>query len=501
MRFDTCSLQGETKLKISCNLSITFIINSPEEFDYLCEEGIKKEPAGIRKLNSENRTYMKKVLILGAGLVSKPMVEYLLGEGFEVIIATRTKEKADRLLGGHRNGKSIAWVMEDMDKLSDMVRDSDLTVSLLPYRFHVDVAKFCLRFRKPLVTTSYVSPAMQALHDDAVKAGVIFLNEAGLDPGIDHMSAMRIIDNVRERGGKIEEFYSLCGALPAPEDANNPLGYKFSWSPKGVVLASRNGATYLKHGEIVNIEPINLFKARFTHPFPGVGELEVYPNRDSVSYVDIYGLKGIRTMYRGTFRFKGWCETLDLMKAIGLIDDGDKDYTGVTFRQFVAEKAGVPGQDLRKELKEKPGLNPSDRALESLEWLGLFSDTDMGYKVTSPYEITSDLMIKKMWLNDNERDMIVMQHLFLATYHDGKSEVISSRMLDFGTPATNTSIARTVALPAAMAVKMILTGKILLHGVYRPILPEIYNPILDELEANGIKMEEEYGLPVDRMIK
>ena len=464
-------------------------------------EAHESEPARIRKPTSENITHMKKVLILGAGLVSKPMVEYLLGEGFEVIIATRTVEKADKLLGGHKNGRAVAWVMEDMETLSGMVRDSDLTVSLLPYRFHVDVAKFCLRYRKPLVTTSYVSPAMQALHDDAVKAGVIFLNEAGLDPGIDHMSAMRIIDHVRQKGGKIDEFYSLCGALPAPEDANNPLGYKFSWSPKGVVLASRNGATYLKHGKIVNIEPVDLFKARFTHPFPGIGELEIYPNRDSVSYVDIYGLKGIQTMYHGTFRFKGWCETLDLMKAIGLVDDGDKDYTGVTFRQFVAEKAGVPGKDIRKELKEKPGLNPSDKALEAFEWLGLFDNAVMGYAVTSPYEITSDLMIKKMWLNDNERDMIVMQHLFLATYHDGKSEVISSRMLDFGTPATNTSIARTVALPAAMAVKMILTGKINLHGVYRPILPELYNPILDELEANGIKMVEEYGLPVDQMIK
>ncbi len=458
-------------------------------------------PAGIRNSNTVNIKNMKKVLILGAGLVSKPMVEYLLEEGFEVIIATRTKEKADKLLGGHRNGRALAWMTEDMETLSVMIKESDLAVSLLPYKYHVDVAKLCLKHRKPLVTTSYVSPAMQALHDDAVKAGVIFLNEAGLDPGIDHMSAMRIIDNVRQRGGKIDEFYSICGALPAPEYATNPLGYKFSWSPKGVVLASRNGATYLKHGEIVNVEPINLFKARFTHPFPGVGELEVYPNRDSVSYVDIYGLKGIRTMYRGTFRFKGWCETLDLMKAIGLIDDGDKDYTGMSYRQFVADKAGVPGIDLRKELKGKPGLNPSDRALEAFEWLGLFSDVEMGYAVTSPYEITSDLMIKLMWLQDNERDMIVMQHLFLATYHDGKSEVISSRMLDFGTPATNTSIARTVALPAAMAVKMILTGKIKLHGVYRPILPELYNPILDELEANGIKMEEEYGLPVDTMIK
>jgi saccharopine dehydrogenase (NADP+, L-glutamate forming) len=444
---------------------------------------------------------MKKVLILGAGLVSKPMVEYLLREGFEVTIATRTKEKADRLLGGHENGRSVAWMTDDMESLDRMVKESDLAVSLLPYRYHVDVAELCLKHGKPLVTTSYVSQAMQALHDDAVRAGVILLNEAGLDPGIDHMSAMRIIDNVHKRGGKIEEFYSLCGALPAPEYATNPLGYKFSWSPKGVVLASRNGATYLKHGNIINIDPVDLFKDRFTHHFPGVGDLEVYPNRDSVSYVDIYGLKGISTMYRGTFRFRGWCETLDLMKAIGLIDDGDSDYSGKTFRQFVAERAGLPGKDIRNELKMKPGLDVTERALEAFDWLGLFSDTVMGYGVTSPFEITSDLMIKKMWLENNERDMIVMQHLFLASYSDGKKEVISSRMLDFGSPATNTSIARTVALPAAMAVKMILTGKITINGVYRPVLPEIYNPILNELEVNGIRMDEEYGLPVDAMIR
>jgi len=444
---------------------------------------------------------MKKVLILGAGLVSKPMVEYLLEEGFEVIIATRTKDKADKLINGHPNGKTVGWMTEDMDSLSDMVRGSDLTVSLLPYRYHVDVAKICLKHHKHLVTTSYVKPEMQELDAEARKAGIIFLNEVGLDPGIDHMSAMRIIDNVHNKGGKIEEFYSLCGALPAPEACNNPMGYKFSWSPKGVVLASRNGATYLKHGKIVNIEPIDLFKDRFTHYFPGVGDMEVYPNRDSVSYVDIYGLKGISTMYRGTYRFKGWCETLDLMKAINLIDDGDHDYTGKTYKQFVAERAGLTGKDLRSEFKNKPGLNPTKTALDSLEWLGLFNDKVMGYGVTSPYEITSDLMIKMMWLEENERDMVVMQHLFLASYPDGKQEVVSSRMLDFGTPATNTSIARTVALPAAMAVKMILTDRIKLRGVYRPVLPEIYNPILDELALNGIKMEEEYNLPVDMMIK
>ncbi len=444
---------------------------------------------------------MNKVLILGAGLVSKPMIEYLLENGFQLTVASPMLERAEQMISGNSNGKAVDWSMDRPEELDTLVSSHDLTVSLLPYRFHVDVAKVCIRHRKHLVTTSYVQAAMQKLDGEAKDAGIIILNEAGLDPGIDHMSAMRIIDTVKSKGGKIEEFYSLCGALPAPEAADNPLGYKFSWSPKGVVLASRNGAQYLKKGEEVIIEAVNLFKARFPHTFPGLGELEVYPNRDSISYIDIYGLEGIKTMYRGPFRYKGWCETLDLMKSIGLIDDRQSDYTDKTYRQFIAESAVVPGLDPAKELAEKTGLNVTPVALEAFEWLGLFRDEPMGYEVTSPFEITSDLMIKKMWLDDNDRDMIVMQHLFSVKYPDGKREIISSRMLEYGSPATNTSIARTVALPASMAVKLILSGKIKLTGVYRPVLPELYNPILDELESVGIRMHEEYGLPVDMMIR
>lgn len=444
---------------------------------------------------------MKHVLILGAGMVARPIVEYLLSEGFRVTVAEQVQEKAVNLVKGHTNGRAIAWTTDETEKLSVMVKESDLTVSLLPYRYHVDVARVCLRHHKPLVTTSYVSPAMQSLNDEAVKAGVILLNETGLDPGLDHMSAMRIIDRVRNQGGRTEAFYSLCGALPAPESADNPLGYKFSWSPKGVVLASKNGATYLKEEKTINIEPVDLFKDRFAHHFPGVGDMEVYPNRDSVSYIDIYGLRGIKTMYRGTYRFPGWCESLDLIKALGLIDDGDKDYSGMSYREFTAGCAAVPGTDLRRELKEKQGLAPSEEALDALEWLGLFSDKPMGYRLSSPFEITSDLMIREMWLNDNERDMVIMQHLFLAVMPDGRKEVISSRLTEYGSPATNTAIARTVALPAAMAVKRILDGEIRLKGVYRPVVPEIYNPILNELESAGIKMEEEYGLPPEMMIR
>jgi saccharopine dehydrogenase-like NADP-dependent oxidoreductase len=402
------------------------------------------------------------------------------------------KERADEMIAGNPEGRSIFWTMEDEATLNRLVAENDLTVSLLPYKFHSGVAKVCLKYKKPLVTTSYVQPEMQAMESEVKKAGVIFLNEIGLDPGIDHMSAMKIIDHIHNKGGNVEEFYSICGALPAPEAADNPLRYKFSWSPKGVVMASRNSALYLKNGNRVFIEPINLFRDVFEADFPGIGKLEVYPNRDSISYSDIYGIPEARTMYRGTFRFKGWCETLDLMKSINMLDDDDRDYSGMTYAGFIGERAGLKTKKIRAELCNIKGLSKDSTAIIAFDWLGFFDDNDMGYKTTSPFEITSDLMIRKMALGDNERDMVVLQHTFHASYPDGKKEKIISSMLDFGTPATNTSIARTVALPAAIAVKLILEGKINLAGVYRPVVPQIYAPVLAGLEKLNIKMKEEY---------
>lgn len=438
---------------------------------------------------------MNKVLILGAGLVVKPMVEYLLEHDFSVMIATTTKEKADRMINGHPGGSSMRWSTEEADVLEKLVSEHDLTVSFLPYRYHIMVAKACIRCVKPLITTSYVQPEMQALDEAARKAGVILLNETGLDPGIDHMTAMKVIDHIHGRGGKVEEFYSLCGALPAPEACDNPMNYKFSWSPRGVVMASRNSALYLKKGKKVIIEPVNLFRDRFSYEFPGVGNLEVYPNRDSISYTDIYKIQEVSTMYRGTFRYKGWCETLDAMKSLNMLDDTVIDYTGMSFAGFLAERAGFETADLRKNVAEKLGLTEESVAMESLEWLGFFSNERMECTKTSPFEITAGRMISKMLITGNERDMVAMQHIFLAAYPDGRKEVIKSSMLDFGSPETNTAVARTVALPAAIAVKMILEKKINLTGVYRPVVPEIYDPVLDELKTLGIEMKEEYGLP------
>jgi saccharopine dehydrogenase-like NADP-dependent oxidoreductase len=444
----------------------------------------------------------KKVLILGAGLVAQPIVRYLLGQGVKVTVASNTPANAEVMINKHKNGTNINWSVEDKHTLDKLVNEHDIVVSLLPYVFHLLVAEYALKHKKNMVTASYVKPEMQALDAAAKKAGIIILNELGLDPGIDHMSAMRIIDNVHKKGGKIKEFYSLCGALPAPEAADNPFKYKFSWSPKGVVMAGNNDAKFLKHGTTEDVHTRDLFKKPFKIDFPEVGKLEVYPNRDSISYKEIYGIPEAETMYRGTFRYKGWCETLDAMKHLNLISNDKFNLENKTYADFMAFMIGAnDSTNIKDKVIDFLQNEFSDHAIDAMEWLGLFENKNMNRKEDSPFEITSDLMIEKMQLGQTERDMVVMQHTFLAEYPGGKKEVIRSRMLDYGTLATDTSIARTVALPAAMGVMMILENKIKVKGVFRPVLPEIYNPILDQLETMDIKMVEEYGLPLSENIQ
>ena len=447
---------------------------------------------------------MKKIRILGAGLVVKPIIEYLLGKDFFVTVASNTPERAAQIIGNHPNGKSLYWEATDEVTLGELISSHDLTVSLLPYVFHLLVAKHCIEHNKNMVTTSYVKPEMRALDQAARDAGILILNEIGLDPGIDHMSAMRIIDTIHDNEGAVLEFYSICGALPAPESADNPFKYKFSWSPKGVVMAGNNDAVFLRHGEKIFIPTEDLFRNPFQVDFPGIGLLDVYPNRDSLAYKEIYGIPEAQTMYRGTFRYKGWCEILDAMKRLHLISGEKFDMTGMTYAGMVARALPDPGAidlaRIRETVSTALSIPFGSVALEAMEWLGLFDNVPMNRETDSTFEVTSDLMISKMTLCDDERDMVVMQHTFLAGYSDGRKEVIRSRMLDFGSPSSDTSVARTVALPAAIAVEMILTGKIKEKGVHVPVIPEIYHPVLDRLETMGIKMIEEFGLPLTENI-
>ncbi len=446
---------------------------------------------------------MNKVLILGAGMVVKPIVTYLLEKDVLVTVASRTKSKADAMIDGHPGGTAVEWTVDDIDTLDKMVQKHDLTVSLLPWIHHIMVAKHCIRHKKNMVTTSYVKPEMKALDQEARDAGIIILNELGLDPGIDHMSAMRIIDHVHGKDGKIDEFYSICGALPAPEIADdNPFRYKFSWSPKGVVLAGNNDGRYLRHGKEVYVPTEDLFKNPLSVDFPKVGKLDIYPNRDSMPYIELYGIPETKTMMRGTFRHPGWCESMDAMKALKLLTNDTHDFTGKTYAEMVAMLIGEEeAEGIRDKVARHLNIAPDAHAMQAMEWLGLFENTRMGRRQDTPFEIVSDLMIEKMMIGRTERDMVAMQHVFLASYPDGSKEVIKSSMLDFGTQETDTAIARTVALPAAVGVEMVLAGQIAEKGVHIPVIPGIYNPILDALEGMDIRMEEEYGLPESDIIK
>jgi saccharopine dehydrogenase-like NADP-dependent oxidoreductase len=435
---------------------------------------------------------MKNVLVLGAGMVSAPIVRYLLEQPeIHVTMASRTVSKAEAIIDNHPDGTAVSLDVEDKKTLESLISTSDVVVSLLPYAYHVEVAKYCIAHKKHMVTTSYVSEEMNALDEQAKQAGILILNECGLDPGIDHMSAMKIIDEVEKNNGKIISFTSTTGALPSHEANTNPFGYKFSWSPRGVLLASRNDAQWLEDGTIIKVPGERLFENYRLNDVPGVGTFENYPNRDSVQYKDIYGLDHALTVYRGTFRISGWCETMRSIAHMGWLSDIPLDeFTGTSFADVTRKLIGAKiNDDLYKKTASYLDLKPFSAVMKRIQWLGLFSDIPLPKEKDTPLDYLNVLTLHKMALQQHEKDMIVMHHEFIAEYKD-KKERITSTLVHYGNPNGDTAVAITVALPAAIAVKLILQKIIDLTGVYRPTIPKIYLPILDELETMGISFDE-----------
>jgi len=426
---------------------------------------------------------MARALVLGAGLVSGPLVRYLLDKGHHVTVASRTVEKAERVLGGHERGRSLKFNIQEDPGLNDLVDEHDITVSLLPYTHHVEVAQACIRSGKPMVTTSYVSDPMKALDSDAREAGVILLNEMGLDPGIDHMEAQRIIDEIHEGGGKIDGFISYCGGLPAPEANTNPWGYKFSWSPKGVVLASRNSARFKKDGDVIEIPGKELFASYEMIDIEGLGEFEGYPNRDSVPYAEIYGIGDTNTILRGTLRNIGWCDTWKGLHDIGILEEGKP--SGISFSDMMKDL--VPGAgELKDVLGRSISTRKNDVALSNFEWLGLLSDREL-LDNDSRVDALSKLLEEKLQYGERERDMIILQHTFHAVTPDGP-EITKCTMIDYGIPGGDSAMSRTVGLPAAIGMDMILNGELDgMTGVQIPTHPRIYKPALQRLREMGIE--------------
>jgi len=441
---------------------------------------------------------VKKILVIGAGRSSASLIRYLLNNAQEnqwlIRVVDRDLKMAEQKVKHHSNGEAVLFDAEDAEGRRALINDSDLIISMLPASMHIEVAKDAIAAKKHLITPSYVSKEMKSLDQLAKDAGVLLLNEIGVDPGIDHMSAMRIIHEIQGKGGEITRFESFTGGLIAPESDNNPWHYKFTWNPRNVVLAGQGGtALYIQNHRYKYIPPHRLFTRFKEIEIEGHGSFEGYANRDSLSYRSIYGLENVPTIYRGTLRGKGFCKAWDVFVQLGIpTEDFEVDCSkGMTYRDFVNSFL-MYDEDLSVELKLKSYLNIDDHTMSMLAWLGLFDAREIGLGMATPAAILQKLMEEKLSLDPEDKDMIVMWHRFEYLL-DGKTNELHSSLVTIGEDQTYTAMSETVGLPVAIAAKMILNGDMNLTGVHVPILPEIYNPILDELSTFGINFEETHA--------
>lgn len=445
---------------------------------------------------------MRKILIIGAGRSTSSLIQYLLfnaeSENWFVTIADQSKEMAMKAANNHDKAKAIAFDVNNDEERSRLVDENDIIISMLPAHMHIAVAKDCIRLKKHMVTASYVSKEMRALKQEAIDAGVIIMNEIGVDPGIDHLSAMRLIDEIRENGGELEAFETFTGGLVAPESDNNPWNYKFTWNPRNVVLAGQGTVKFIQNHKYKYIPYHKLFRRTEIIEIDGHGKFEGYANRDSLQYREIYGLENIPTMYRGTLRKPGFCRAWDVFVQLGATDDSYvmEGSENMTNREFINSFLAYNESD-SVELKFKHYLNIRQDDVDLFDkfvWLGIFEKTIIGLKDATPAQILQHILEQKLSLSPKDKDMIVMWHRFLFK-QDGNFKEIHSSMVVKGDDQTYTAMAKTVGLPVAIATKMILNDVIKTPGVHVPILKEIYEPILNELENYGVHFEEKEVTP------
>lgn len=439
---------------------------------------------------------MKKILVIGAGLSSSYLIKYLLAnakkENWQVTIADQSIELAKQKIAKSKQGIALAFNINNQNEREEAIKNADLVVSLLPPTLHIIAAHDCIKFKKNLVTASYVTPPMQSLNEAALEANVLFLNEIGLDPGIDHLSAMEMIHKIQKDGGNITSFKSFCGGLVAPEFDNNPWNYKFTWNPRNVILAGQATAQYLENGLIKFIPQNRIFEQTATVNISNYGVFEMYANRDSLSYIEPYGLQKATSVIRGTLRKKGFSQSWNLLVKLGLTDDSFCIHNSnvLTYRDLVASfLSGANHSNVEEVFCAFFNITKASKDFKRVKWLGLFTKEIIGIKNATPAQILQHLLQQKWFLEKTDLDMIVMKHE-IAFELNNKKQKINSTLVVKGEDKTYTAMAKTVGLPMAIACKLILQNKIKAKGVQIPITAEFYKPILAELAKNGIEFIE-----------
>lgn len=439
---------------------------------------------------------MQSILVLGAGRSSTALIGYLIShavqQSWKITVGDVSLVAAKERIGNSASATAIYFDIQQENSL-EVIQQSDVVISMLPAMFHPLVARKCLQFNKHLLTASYVSEEMRSLDSEAKKKGLLFLNECGLDPGIDHMSAMQVIDRIKSEGGELYSFESFTGGLIAPDtDPENPWRYKFTWNPRNVVMAGQGTARFLRNGEFKYIPYQQLFKRITPVTVPGFGEFEGYANRDSLTYRELYGLEKVKTMLRGTLRNKGFCAAWDIFVQLGCTDDSYpmQDAVHMTHHDFINSFLDFH-QDwsVEEKITHAFHLKPDGPELLRLNWTGMFDNEPVGLAKGTPAEILEHILNKRWKLNAQDKDMIVMWHRF-RFLKEGKEKEIQSSLVVLGENSSQTAMAKTVGLPLAIATKLLLQGKIKQRGVVIPTKEELYEPILRELGGLGIALVE-----------
>lgn len=437
----------------------------------------------------------KSILVLGAGRSSSALIGYLIAyskkHDLVITVGDVSLEAAQERVGNL--AKAIHFDIMDVNSSRSAIQSADVIISMIPASLHPQVARICLSLNKHLLTASYVSEEMKSFHEEAVGKNLLFLNECGLDPGIDHMSAMQLIDGIKEKGGELLSFESFTGGLIAPEtDPENPWRYKFTWNPRNVVMAGQGTAKFLQEGQFKFIPYQQLFKRITSVSVPGYGAFEGYANRDSLKYRESYGLKHIQTMLRGTLRNKGYCNAWNVLVQLGCTDDTYpmEGLTSMKHRDFINSFLEFdPHLSIEEKITQQFNLKKDGPEFQRLSWSGFFTKEPIGLAKGTPAQVLEHILNKKWKLNPDDKDFVVMWHRFVFNL-EGRKKEIQASLVAKGDDSTNTAMAKTVGLPLAIAAKLLLENKIKTRGVVIPTTKDFYEPILEELKALGIELTE-----------